>query len=94
MIIKGKLKNGFEYQYDDKVYHSMRFLDACREAQRPETATAFSDLVVLILGVEQREALYEYIESKGDDVTVELMGDIIQEITTAAGAGNDELKNS
>lgn len=91
MIVKGKLKNGFEYYYDDKVFHSMRFLDAVADSQKPDKSYAFSDMVVLILGEAQREELYEYIESKGDDVTVELMGDIIQEITEAA---SDEIKNS
>ena len=91
MVVKGELKNGFKYKYDDKVYHSMRFLDAVAASQKPETGYAFSDMVRLLLGDEQREALYEYIEAKGDDVTVELMGEIIQEITEAA---NPDAKNS
>ena len=69
----------------------MRFLDAVADSQKPDKSYAFSDMVVLILGEAQREELYEYIESKGDDVTVELMGDIIQEITEAA---SEEIKNS
>ena len=88
---RGTLKNGFEYEYDDKVFHNMRFLDAVADSQKTETAYAFSTMVLLLLGKEQREALYEYIESKGEDVTVELMGDIVEEITSAA---NDESKNS
>ena len=91
MKIEGTLSNGFKYEYDDKVFHSMRFLDTVADSQRPDHAYAFSDMVRMILGEEQREALYEYIEAKGGEVTVELMGDIIQEIT---GAANGEIKNS
>ena len=87
----GTLKNGFKYEYDDKVFHSMRFIDAVADSQQPDKAYAFSTMVVLLLGAEQREALYEYIEAKGEDVTVEMMGDIIQEITEKE---NDDVKNS
>lgn len=94
MIIKGKLKNGFGYEYDDKVYHNYRFLMAVRDSQRPDKSYAFADMVDIILGEEQRNRLLDYIEAKGDEVTVELMGDIVEQITTAAGANSDELKNS
>lgn len=90
MIVKGVLKNGFKFEYDDMVYHSMRFLDAVADSQKPDKGYAFSDMVRLLLGAEQREALYEYIEAKGEEVTVELMGDIMQELTEAA---NTEGKN-
>ena len=90
MIVKGVLKNGFKFEYDDMVYHSMRFLDAVADSQKPDKGYAFSDMVRLLLGAEQREALYEYIEAKGEEVTVELMGDIVQELTEAA---NTEGKN-
>lgn len=91
MIKTGTLKNGFKYEYDDKVFHSMRFLDAIADSQRPDKAYAFSTMVVLLLGEDQREELYKYIEATGQDVTVELMGDIIQEITEKE---NDDVKNS
>ncbi len=90
MIVKGELKNGFKFEYDDKVFHLMRFIDAVADSQKPDKGYAFSDMVRLILGVEQREALYEYIEAKGEEVTAELMGDIVQELTEAA---NTEAKN-
>lgn len=83
MIVKGTLKNGFKYEYDDKVFHLWRFIKAARDAQNPEKATAFVDVVELILGEEQCDKLCEYIESKGEDVTVEMMGDIVQELTDA-----------
>lgn len=91
MIKTGTLQNGFKYEYDDKVFHSMRFLDAVADSQRPDKAYAFSTMVVLLLGEDQREELYKYIEATGQDVTVELMGDIIQEITEKE---NDDVKNS
>lgn len=91
MIVKGELSNGFKYEYDDRVFHNMRFLDAVADSQKPDKGYAFSDMVRLLLGEEQREALYQYIEAKGEEVTVELIGDIVQEITEAA---SDEVKNS
>ena len=91
MTIKGELSNGFKYEYDDKVFHNMRFLDAVADSQKPDKAYAFSDVVKLILGEEQRDKLYDYIEAQGEDVTVELIGDMVQEITEAAST---EVKNS
>lgn len=90
MIVKGELKNGFKFEYDDKVYHSMRFIDAVADSQKPDKGYAFSDVVRMLLGAEQKEALYEYIEAKGEEVTAELMADIVQEFTEAA---NTEAKN-
>ena len=90
MIVKGELKNGFKFEYDDKVYHSMRFIDAVADSQKPDKGYAFSDVVRMLLGAEQKEALYEYIEAKGEEVTAELMADIVQELTEAA---NTEAKN-
>ena len=91
MKITGKLKNGFEYEYDDKVFHSYRFVMAVRDTMKPDKGYAVVDMLERILGEEQHEQLLEYMESKGIEVTVELMGDIVGELTENAG---DDIKNS
>lgn len=91
MKITGKLKNGFEYEYDDKVFHSYRFVMAVRDSMKPEKGYAIADMVDIMLGEEQRERLLQFIEAQGTEVTVELMGDIVGELTEQA---SDDIKNS
>lgn len=90
MIIEGKLKNGFKYKVDDKVFHSYRFIMAVRDSQKPDKSYAFADMVDIMLGEEQRDELLDYIEAKGEDPTIEVISDIVGEITDAM---TDEVKN-
>ena len=78
-----KLKNGFTVKVDEGVFHQMRLLDALAESKTD--GSEFSSVVRMILGKEQREALYEYMEADGNEVTVEEIGGIINEISTALG---------
>lgn len=86
-IVTGTLKNGFEYEVDLDKMDSMRFLDLIAEAK--EDATAFSRLVKMTFGTEQREALYRHIEAAGEVPTARMLDDILTEIIEQ----NQELKN-
>ena len=90
MVVKGTLKNGFDYEFDDKVFHSWDFLKAVRDSQKSDTSYAFVDMVELMLGEAQEDKLIAYLKDKGEDVTIELMGDIVKEITDAV---SDDTKN-
>lgn len=83
-----KLKNGFTAKVDENIFHNMRLLDKLAESK--EDGSEFSNVVKLILGVEQREKLYEHIEKKGETPTAEALGEIIQEISEALG---EQAKN-
>ena len=83
-----KLSNGFTCKVDENIMHKMRLLDALAASKKD--GTEFSNVALMILGEDQREALYEHIESKGEEVTVEMIGDVIKEISEALG---EEAKN-
>lgn len=87
-IIKGQLNCGFNYEVDLAVAEDMRFLDALAEMQ--EDALQFSKAVKMLLGVEQRNALYAYLDEKGIRPDATVIGDILIEIMTS----QTELKNS
>lgn len=91
MKITGKLSNGFEYEYDDKVFHNYRFVMAVRDSMKPDKGYALADMVDIMLGEDQRERLLQFIEAQGTEVTVELMGDIVGELSEQA---SDAIKNS
>ena len=77
--ITGTLKNGFGYEIDDTVFHSMRFVDALAAAGAGDIAK-FSEVIKMLFGEEQREALYCHIEGCGEEPTIEMMDAIITEI--------------
>ena len=92
MIIKGTLKNGFKYEYDDRCFHELRTLQLVKKMKDPNTPEAFYDFCVLILGEKQIDELQDYIETKtGEPATIEQFSDIIEEITGQAG---EQVKNS
>ena len=92
MIIKGTLKNGYEYKIDDKCFHEMKALKLVKQMKDPETPEAFYDFCEMILGKEQLDDLSEYIETKtGEPAMIEDFSDIVEEITEQAG---EPVKNS
>lgn len=91
MIRKGTLENGFKYEFDEQRLHNWHFLKAVRDSNRPDTAYAFIDVVEQLLGPEQTDELVKYIEANGGEATIEVIGDIVQEITSTV---SDDLKNS
>lgn len=81
--LTGTLLNGFEYELDLANARSMRFIDALAEAT-DENALAFSKAVKILLGDEQREALYKYIEAQGQTPDVEIIANIMGELMQAS----------
>lgn len=78
-IVKGTLQCGFEYEVDMVRTRSMRFVDALAEASG-ENGLAFSTAFKILLGAEQREKLYKYLEDKGITPDVECIANIMGEI--------------
>ena len=86
----GKLENGFEYSIDEQTLDDMRFLDALEEADDGSPLAA-SKVCKMLLGKEQRDALYKTISPKGGRVPIADAFECIKEILEAMG---DEGKNS
>lgn len=78
--LKGTLRCGFEYEIDMQNATSMRFIDALEESE--ENGLAFSRAIKILLGKDQREALYKYLEAQGQvpdiQTIAEIMGEIMQ----------------
>lgn len=92
MIIKGTLKNGFKYEYDDRCLHEWKMLKIVRAMKDPNTPEAFLDFCELVLGEKQTDDLAEYIEAKtGEPALIEDFTEIVEEITNQS---DDSVKNS
>ena len=87
---RGKLSNGFEYEIDEETLDDMRFLDALAEADEGNPLAA-SRVCVMLLGKEQRKALYDKLAPKGGRVPIADAFACIKEIIEDFG---DEGKNS
>lgn len=90
MKVKGKLKNGFEYEVDDSVTDDMEMVDALAEAQG-SNPLAISEVVIKLLGKEQRKALYDAVRREDGTVPVEEVSNSVVKIFEAIG---DSGKNS
>lgn len=63
--------SGFKYLIDLSKLNDMRFLDVLAEAQASQVE--FPKVVRFMLGEEQRNELYKYLEEKQGSVPVEVV---------------------
>lgn len=86
-MTKGKLDNGFEFEYDESQINDMRFVDVLAGIE--DNPLLFSKAANMMLGKEQKERLYKYLEDENGRVSIELFGAAITEIIEKSTA----LKN-
>lgn len=86
----GKLKNGFEYKFDEGVMNDMEFLDALYESQG-KAPLRISEVITKLLGEEQKQALYDYVRDKE---TGRVSPEKITECLTEIFEGSEDSKNS
>lgn len=82
--MKGTLKNGFAFDVDPNVLDDMELIDALAQAQG-EDATAISKVLVMVLGVEQRNRLYDVLREENGRVPIKATMESIVEIFEAMG---------
>lgn len=87
-MISGKTKSGFEFTVDDEKLNDMRFVDALAEAM--EDTFKAPKVIKMLLGEEQKEALYTHLETEKGNVPIEAVMEAIEEIMGATA----ETKNS
>lgn len=87
--MKGKLKNGFEFDIDEKALDNMELIDAMAEAQDDNPAK-FSKAILLLLGKDERDRLYDHIREQDGRVPIQAVSDSFVEIFQALG---DQGKN-
>ena len=87
-VITGKLKSGFSYAIEDHVLDNMELLDVIADVEK--NPMAMSQVLRLLLGDEQKKALYAHLRNpENGNVPISAVSEAIAEIFR--GSGN--LKN-
>lgn len=84
MIIKGKTKSGFEFEFDEAVLNDMELLDALAEVV-DENPLAASKVIVKILGKEQKKKLYNFLRDDNGRVPTDKVGEAFADILDSLG---------
>lgn len=87
--VKGTTTSGFNFSLDTDDMNDMRVIEALAEVEKGNVLYVI-DLIKLMLGAEQKEALYKHVASKDGKVSPELCMVEIKEIFEKAG---NEVKN-
>lgn len=82
-MITGITASGFEYSIDPSVMDNMELLD--RIVEIDTNPLALSKVVGLVLGSEQRKALYDHLRTDDGRVPVKGVSDAIVEIFNSSG---------
>lgn len=64
-IIKGTTSTGFNFEISTDNLDNMEVIDLMAEAENDANPSVISKLSTLILGVEQKKALYDHIRKNG-----------------------------
>lgn len=83
-----KLTNGFEVKVEPDELNDMYFVEALAEIE--SDVLALPKVMKMMLGDEQKKALYKSLEDENGRVPIEAITDAITEIMTKAG---EESKN-
>ena len=94
-MVKGKTESGFEYEIDEKIVKSWRFV---KEMAKLNTGVlgrmeGLVNISSMLLGEDQEEKLMNFISEKegyADAVTFE---NTLTEIITSIGKEDSEVKN-
>ena len=83
-----KLTNGFEVKVEPDELNDMYFVEALADIE--SDVLALPKVMKMMLGEEQKKALYKSLEDENGRVPIEAITDAITEIMTKAG---EESKN-
>lgn len=78
--IKGKLKNGFNFELDPDLLNDYELLEMISEGQT--NPLVIPKLITKVLGEKQKNNLISYLKKKTGKVTIEDMGLALTEIFT------------
>ena len=87
-MIKGILKNGFEYEIDTESLNDMEFVEVLAEAEK--NPLAFPKVCKMMLGEEQKKRLYDHLRDEKGKVPIQDVEAALTEIMCAAG---EKVKN-
>lgn len=86
-MIEGKLKNGFEFHLEEAALDNMELLDAIAETE--ENPTSVGKVAELLLGKDQKKALYNFLRTAAGNVPVHDFTDAVVEILNGSKQGKN-----
>lgn len=92
MAINGKTDTGFEFTIADSVGDDMEFLELSIQADRGDF-TAMPDLVLHLLGADQKKALFEHCRKDGIVSTKAVAREVQDMFRVIREAGESAAKN-
>lgn len=91
-MIKGKTSSGFAFQIDEEARDDMELLDAILKLDAGEKQY-MSEVVVRLLGDEQRDKLYDHCRGKSGRVLASKVLAEVNGIFEAIQNSDSDLKN-
>lgn len=86
-MLEGKTSKGFNFAIEEQDLNDMEFLELMAEVD--ENPLLFPKLIEMMLGKEQKSALYEFYRNEQGKVPIDEIRDAVGEIL----ASNGETKN-
>lgn len=84
-MITGSTKSGFTYSIPENNFDDMRLVDALSEIANDGNTLAISQVTKLMLGKEQRDALYAHVRREDGTVPPDAVANELMEILQAKG---------
>jgi hypothetical protein len=91
-MVEGKTKTGFKYSVDEDVLDDAELLEQLVSIQ--EDGLGLFKVMEKMLGKEQKAALYEHCRNKKGKVSIESVGNELNDIFTDLSEKSAEVKNS
>ena len=89
-MVKGTTASGFKFTVDQALLTDMEFVELAGEVQ--ENGTLLPKLIKMILGDEQKKALYDHVRGEDGRVSVTAVADEIVEIFGILSATEETKK--
>ena len=89
---RGKTKEGFEFEVNERVLKDMEFLDILHDVvsgDDEKAVNAYPELLNKILGKEQKQKLYDFIRDSEGIVSIEAVSEVVKQIIAQV----KEIKN-
>lgn len=91
-MVTGTTSSGFAFSLDEKALDNMELVDTLAEMESGDSL-AISAVVRMVLGEEQRRALYEHLRTADGRVPASAVSDAVMEIFNAFGKAGKAGKN-
>ena len=82
-MYKGRTGSGFEFEVKETAADDMRLIEALAEIE--ENPLVFAKVCTLLLGKDQKDRLYQFLEREDGTVPVKAVGETVSEILNLLG---------